>query len=99
MHRDFEAGPDGSPGGSERFAQSELLDSSAAVAAVRTSNLLRSRSERNLFLDDKDGTGAIDPPRILDDRPERSWSRLPPAAIGIKMENFLSFGRYQLFPS
>src|SRR5262249_47477428 len=61
----------------ECSAQSRLLDSSAAAIEVRTPYLLRSRSERNLLLDDETGDRAVVPPRILDDWPQCLRRRLP----------------------
>ena len=64
----------------------------AIPVAVRAQNILRSRSERNFLLDDKTGIGPIASSRILDDRIERPWSRLPIAKIEIEMENIFSAG-------
>ena len=57
--------------GTECSAQSRVFHSSAAVTEIRAAHFLRSRSERNLLLDDQDGDGAIVSSRILDDWAQR----------------------------
>ena len=79
VHRNFKASAARTTRRTECAAQSELLHSSAVPAPIRAADFLRSRSERNFLLDDEDGAGAIASSRILDDRAQCSWARLPAA--------------------
>src|SRR5438045_5160159 len=62
-------------------------------------HFLRYRPELNLLLDAEDGSRAIVPSRILDDRTERSRRRLSAAEISARVENILSTCGHETLPA
>jgi len=53
----------------------------------------------NFLLDDENGSGAVVPPRILDDWTQCAWTRLPAAEISARLENILSARGYETVPA